>query len=48
MSFQKHVCSFCWLVLDCYPRLENLPEGDAKLFKKHLEIHHGWTSEIPP
>lgn len=46
MSAQKHACSFCWLFLDLYPKLKEVPDMDAKTFRLHLRQKHGLTEEI--
>ena len=49
MSLQTHPCAFCWLFFYSNPKVagfKDVCEYDAKLFQKHLEVHHGWKEEI--
>ena len=46
MSLQKQACSFCWLFVDLYPKLSEVPEKDAQLYRLHLRQKHGLKEEI--
>jgi hypothetical protein len=40
-------CVLCQLILDLYPTLECLVEGDRAVFLAHLKEAHGLIFEIP-
>jgi len=43
---QNSTCSMCWFVLNLYPKFEGMTSRDSEMFTIHLEMEHGWKSEI--